>query len=445
MEQTLFENGIVITVDDNNTLYRKGYVLVEGRQITAVGEGSYPGERAGLTVIDAAGKAILPGIVNAHTHVAGSLFKGLLEDDPNGFYGFALPMEGQLTPDDVYHLSLLGAWECMQGGVTTINEIYHYVLSVAKAVDEIGLRAVISQNIVDVDIGALRHNDYTRHPKMGDAFLEENIRLLETYHGKDNGRITCRVGPHATDTVSFALAQKCAALGEKYGVGFHTHVAQSEREVALVRESYGLTPVEFMKETGLLGKNLMAAHCIYTTDSDIKLLAESGTYMAHCTEGLGRHSDFPPTKKMFAAEVHLVLGTDWLTMDPWTNMRFGVALNRQHGVDFETACALSMLRRSTIEPARALGLGAVTGSLEVGKQADLILMDLSGPNLTPLFHDPVVTLVYNANRYDVCDVMIAGRFTVRERKLQTMSETEIVANGQKTAMQVYERHTGTRF
>ena len=104
-----------------------------------------------------------------------------------------------------------------------------------------------------------------------------------------------------------------------------------------------------------------------------------------------------------------------------------------------------MLRRSTIEPARALGLGAVTGSLEVGKQADLILMDLSGPNLTPLFHDPVVTLVYNANRYDVCDVMVAGRFTVRERKLQTMSETEIMANGQKTAMQVYERHTGTRF
>ena len=105
------------------------------------------------------------------------------------------------------------------------------------------------------------------------------------------------MGPHATDTVSFELAQKCAALGEKYGVGFHTHVAQSEREVALVRESYGLTPAEFLKETGLLGQNLVGAHCIYTTDSDIKLLAESGAHMAHCTEGVGATQRVPAHKK----------------------------------------------------------------------------------------------------------------------------------------------------
>ena len=264
MNKTLFENGLVITVDDQDTVYRKGYLLVEGDRIAAVGEGDYAGDRAGVTVVDADGKAVLPGIVDAHTHVAGSLFKGLLEDDPNGFYGFALPMEGQLTPEDVYHLSRLGAWECMQAGVTTVNEIYHYVLSVAKAVDEVGLRAVISQNIVDVDIGALRYNDYTRYPAKGEAFVEDNIRLIEEYHGKDNGRITCRFGPHATDTVSMELAKKCVELGKKYGVGFHTHVAQSEREVALLQEAYGLTPVEFLRETGLLGDHLMAAHCIYT-------------------------------------------------------------------------------------------------------------------------------------------------------------------------------------
>ena len=113
----------------------------------------------------------------------------------------------------------------------------------------------------------------------------------------------------------------CTEVGFIFGAVRCNHVAQSEREVALVRESYGLTPVDFLKETGLLGKNLVGAHCIYTTDSDIKLLAKSGAHMAHCTEGLGRHSEFPPTKKMFDAGVHIVLGTDWLTMDPWTNMR----------------------------------------------------------------------------------------------------------------------------
>ena len=443
MNKTLFENGLIITVDDRDSVYRRGYLLVEDDRIAAVGEGDYTGDRTGIAVVDADGKAVLPGIVDAHTHVAGSLFKGLLEDDPNGFYGFALPMEGQLTPEDVYHLSRLGAWECMQAGVTTINEIYHYVLSVAKAVDEVGLRAVISQNIVDVDIGALRYNDYTRYPAKGEAFVEDNIRLIEEYHGKDNGRITCRFGPHATDTVSMELAKKCAELGKKYGVGFHTHVAQSQREVALLKEAYGLTPVEFLRETGLLGDHLMAAHCIYTTPGDVELLAKSGTHLLHCTEGLGRNGDFPPMKEMFAAGVHVVLGTDWLTMDPWTNMRFGVALNRHHGVDYETASARGMLRRSTIEPARALGLGDKVGSLEAGKQADVILMDITGPNLTPMFHDPVVTLVYNACRRDVSDVMVAGKFTVRDRALQTVDVKDVMKNGQKVAYDVYGRHVAT--
>ncbi len=440
MSRTLFENALILTVDDQNTVYRSGWLLVEGDKIAALGNGTYSGDREGVASVNAAGRALLPGFVDAHTHVAGSLFKGLLEDDPNGFYGFALPMEGRLTREDVYHLSLLGAWECMQAGITTVNEIYHYSLQVAQALDEIGIRAVVSQNIVDVDIGALRYNDYTRDPAKGEAFLEENIQLIERYHGRDNGRITCRVGPHATDTVSMELAKKCVAVGQKYGVGFHTHVAQSEREVAQLKAGYGLTPVEFLRETGLLGDHLMAAHCIYTTPSDIRLLAESGTHMLHCTQGLGRDSDFPPTKEMFAAGVDIVLGTDWLTMDPWDNMRFAIGLNRQHGVDHATAGALEMLRRSTIQPARALGLGDRIGSLEPGKQADLLLLDTTGPNLTPMFHDPVVTIVYNACRGDVTDVMVDGRFTVRGRRLQTQKEEDILLLGQTTAMDVYHRH-----
>ena len=143
---------------------------------------------------------------------------------------------------------------------------------------------------------------------------------------------------------------------------------------------------------------------------------------------------------MFDAGVDIVLGTDWLTMDPWANMRFGIALNRQHGVDHATASALGMLRRSTIQPARALGLGDRIGSLEPNKQADLLLLDLTGPNLTPMFHDPVVTIVYNACRGDVTDVMVDGRFTVRHRRLQTMDAAEILHQGQKVAMEVYGRH-----
>ncbi len=441
--RTVFENGMIITVDDRDTVFKTGYVVVDNDKISEIGEGQYRGGHEGALVINAAGKALMPGIVDAHTHIAGSVFKGLIEDDPNGFYGFALPMEGSLTREDVYHLALLGAWECMQSGITTINEIYHYILSVAKAVDEIGLRTVISQNIVDVNIGDLRYNNYTRYPEMAEGFIEDNITLIEQYHGKDNGRITCRFGPHATDTVSMDLAKRIVGLGEKYGVGFHTHVAQSRREVAYLDESCGLSPVEYLRETGLIGDHMLAAHCIYTDSKDVDILASSGTHMLHCAEALGRNGDFPPTKEMFEKGVHIVLGTDWLTQDPWANLRAGIFLNRRAGVPNEIAGGNGMLRRSTIEPARALGLSDKIGSLETGKQADIIMIDLSGPNLTPMFHDPVVTIAYNATRYDISDVMIDGKFTVRDRALLTMKESTLMDNGQRVAMEVYGRHVAT--
>lgn len=440
MSKLLIENGMIITVDNEDRIFKSGYVAVEDDKITDVGEGSYPAGKWDGARIDADGKAVLPGIVDAHTHVTGSLFKGLLEDNESGFYGLALPMEGSLTPEDVYHISRLGAWECMQAGVTTINDIYHYSSWVARAVDEIGLRAVISQNIVDVNIGALQFNDYTRDASLGEGFLEDNIRLIEEYHGKDNGRITCRMGPHATDTVGMDLAKKIVDVGTHYGVGFHGHLAQNARELALVQESYGLTPVQWLKETGLLGEQMLAAHCIYVNERDIDMLAESGTHMLHCVQGLGREVPYPPTKAMFEKGVHIVLGTDWLTMDPWINMLFGISLNRQHGVPFGSANAQNMLRMSTIEPARALGLGDKIGSLEAGKQADIIFMDITVPSMTPMYHDPIVTIVHNANRHDISDVMIAGKFTVRDRKLQTGDEKEILKMGGEISYSVYNRH-----
>lgn len=442
MGKTLFENGMVITVNEQDTVYQQGYVLVDEDRITEVGEGSFKDKGTVDAVIDAGGKAVLPGIVDAHTHVTGCLFKGLLEDNETGFYGLALPMEGSLTGEDVYELSRLGAYEVMQAGVTTVNDIYHYSLFVARALDELGLRAVVSQNIVDVNIGRLRYNDYTRHPEMGERFLEDNIRLIEEYHGKDGGRITCRVGPHATDTVSMELAKKCVDLGKKYGIGYHIHVAQNIREWNLLKEQYQLTPVEWLKETGLLGDHMVGAHCIYVNESDIKLLADSKTHMLHCVQGLGRAEEYPPMKQLFEAGVHIVLATDWLTMDPWINMLFGISLNRQHGVPYETANAHRMLRMSTIEAAKALQLDDQIGSLKAGKQADIIMMDLKTPSMTPLYEDPIVTMVHNANRHDISDVMIKGRFTIRNRQLLTADAKDVLARGQKIGYSVYNRYAG---
>ena len=147
-------------MDRDDRVLDKGYLVIEGNKITEIGAGDYQGEAD--CVVDAAGKAVLPGIVDAHSHVAGSLFKALTEDPENGFYGLSLPMEGQLTPETTYHLSLLGAVEQMKAGITCTNDIYHYMDRVTQAFYDIGMRAVVSQNIVDVDIAALRYDDYTR-------------------------------------------------------------------------------------------------------------------------------------------------------------------------------------------------------------------------------------------------------------------------------------------
>ncbi|MBQ3092295.1 MAG: amidohydrolase family protein, partial [Clostridia bacterium] len=184
MKTTLIKNGIIITVDAADTVWQKGWIRIEDQRIAAMGEGEAPEAQPDWQVIDARNKAVLPGIVDVHTHVCGSLFKGMTEDAHNGFYGLALPMERLLTPENTYTLSLLGAAECLLAGVTCICDIYHYMRDTARAVRDLGLRGVLAHKIIETDLAGIQHGDYTRIPAKGRARVEENVRLIEEYHGK---------------------------------------------------------------------------------------------------------------------------------------------------------------------------------------------------------------------------------------------------------------------
>ena len=435
--KTLIKNGIVITEDAQDQVWLKGWLMLEEDRIAALGEGNPPEELKADRVVDASGMAVLPGIVDVHTHVCGSLFKGMTEDPVGAFYGLAFPMERLLTPETTYALSMLGAVECLKAGVTCINDIYHYMRSTAKAVDQLGIRGVLAQKIIETDLGTIQYNDYTRIPREGAARVEENCRLIEEYHGKD-GRIFCRFGPHATDTVSVELARRIAQLGRQYQVGFHIHVAQKAQEVDFLRETYGMTPVEYLNETGLMGENLVAAHCTCATAEDIRLLEQGGATVAHCAEMYGKRGQFPPVAQMYPSGVRMAYGTDWVTMDPWTNMRTAIMAARMAGCPNHLPDAHMALRLSTIIPARSLGLEERIGSLEAGKQADVILMDLRSPNLTPVFDDPVATIVYNANRHDVDTVWVAGKMLVQEKRLLPVDESWVLSEGQRAASSIYE-------
>ena len=437
---TLIKNAVVLTVDPADTVWLRGWVLVQGERIAKMGEGDAPAPEEGWRVIDAAGKAVMPGIVDVHTHVCGSLFKGMTEDAANGFYGLALPMERLLTEENTYTLSLLGAAECLLAGVTCINDIYHYMRDTARAVAQLGLRGVLAHKIIETDLAKIQYGDYTRLPAEGEARVEENVRLIEEWHGKAGGRITCKFGPHATDTVSVGLAKRIADLGRKYRVGFHTHVAQKPQEVQFLRESIGMTPVEYLCETGLMGEDLTAAHGIYTGDRDIQLLAKGGCMVAHCAEMSGKRGNLMPVQKMYAAGVKVGLGTDWVTMDPWTNLRTAIVVDRIGGCSLEEMNARLALRRATIEPARHLGLGEEIGSLEPGKKADLLLLDLASPSLRPIFDDPAATIAYNAGRGDVELVMVDGEILVEDHRLLRCEEAELLADGQQVAEEIYRKY-----
>ena len=436
----LFEHGCIITVNPQEEVFRDGWLLVEDGKIAGLGDGAYDGPVAADRRINAAGHAILPGIVDYHTHVCGSLFKGLTEDVDNGFYRLALPMEDVLTHEAVYTLSMLGILEALRGGVTLINDLYHYMDATAQAVADMGIRGVLAHKIIERNLANLCRQDYTLLPEEGRRRLADGIALVEKWHNACNGRILCKLGPHATDTISVELAKQIVDEGRRLGVGFHIHVAQKQQEVAFLRETYGLTPVEYLEETGLLGPDTVAAHCKFLTEHDKTLLRESGLVFAHCCETSGKRGALPPMKEIIDAGVPFCLGTDWLTTDPWTNMRITVIADRLLGCSTQDINAAKALRKSTIEAACALGLGERIGSLEAGKEADLVMLSLQSANLVPLFDDPVATIVYNANRHDVKLVMVQGDILVQHGRLTRQDEAAILREGQRTAASLYRQH-----
>lgn len=432
-KKTLISGGRIVTMNPQEDIYEKGWILLEDDKIAGIGTGNPPETGGDVERINGTGKVVLPGIVNIHTHVCGSLFKALTEDNKGSFYGLAFPMERFLTPETTYVVSMLGCLETVKFGSTCINDIYHFMRSTAKAVDEIGLRGVLAQKVYEVDLCNLQYNDYTRIPGQGEAKLEENVRLIEEYHGKANGRITCRFGPHATDTVSMELAKKISGLAEHYRVGIHTHVAQKDKEVNHLREAYNLTPVEYLKETGLAGRKLIAAHCVFVDENDMKIMKETETNIAHCPEIIMKRGVFPPIKAFYERGLRIALGTDWVTMNPWDNMRFAIVGARANGCDEDGINAKKVFRMATIGAAEAIGMADSIGSLEVGKKADVLIMDLNLAHLQPIFDNVLATIVYNANGNEIDTVIIDGRAVVRAGNVVTVDEQALIREASQIA------------
>jgi 5-methylthioadenosine/S-adenosylhomocysteine deaminase len=435
-QRLVIEAGWVVPVDLSFQVIRNGAVLIEGDVVKEIGTAAELAGR-GTEVLRFPRHVLLPGLVNGHTHVAGSVFRGLLEDRPNHFYGFALPMEAYVGPEDIYTLSMLGIAEQMLAGCTTINDMFHHSAETARAVYEAGIRAQIAHKVFDADLPLIGkgHHEYTLSE--GDRRLEENVRLYEQWNGRDGGRIVIRFGAHAADTCSPELLERIRTEADQRGAGVHTHVAQSQREHDYVTATFGCGSVELLRRYGMLGPSTIAVHLLFADEVAIEALARTRTNVAHCPACVAKVAGrLGPFREIYDRGIEVGWGTDWATMDPWDAMRFGIVGLRLAYGDETLLSARDALWRFTMGSATILGWQDEVGSLRAGKKADLILVDVDQPHLSPL-HDPIAVLVYNASGRDVTHVMIGGEFVVKDRRLCRIQMSRIVADAQAVAERVW--------
>jgi 5-methylthioadenosine/S-adenosylhomocysteine deaminase len=413
----LVAGGTVLTVDARDTVLPDGAVAIRDGAIVAVGsrkriERRFRTRRA----IDAGGGLILPGFVNAHTHAPMTLLRGVRDDVDlmTWLEKFMFPLEARfVSPEFVRLGSRLACWEMIASGTTTFADGYFFEEEVARAADDAGLRAVPGEGIFDVP---------TPDAKTAAEGLARAERFLSDWAG--HPRITPALAPHAAYTVGPETFRKTMDLAGRYGVPVLTHLAESDGEIAMVRARYDTTPVRHLAAHGLLGPSLVAAHCVRMDDEEIGLLRESGVGVVHCPESnMKLASGIAPVAKMLAAGIRLGLGTDGAAsnndLDMLGEMGSAARLHKVAGLDPTAAPARAVLRMATIGGAEALHMEERIGSLEAGKRADVIVVDLSGPNAIPLF-DPASHLVYSARSDAVQTVVVEGKILMERRRVKTI-------------------------
>ena len=418
----LVTGGTVLTMDAERSVLADGAVSIARGAIVAVGprrrvESTFPARRT----IDARGKLVLPGFVNAHTHAPMTLLRGAKDDVDlmTWLTKYMFPIEKRFVSREFVRWgALLAGWEMIASGTTTFADGYFFEEEVARAADEAGLRAVPGEGIFDVP---------TPDSTNADEGLARAERFLADWSG--HPRITPSLCPHSCYTVEPDTFRRVMALAERFGAPVQTHLAESPAELAMVGERCGSTPVRHLAALGVLGSRLLAAHCVCVDDEEIALLAESGTGVVHCPESnMKLANGVAPIGKMLAAGVRLGLGTDGAAsnndLDMIGEMGSAARLHKVATLDPTAAPAGDVLAMATIGGARALRMEDRIGSLEPGKRADVIVLGLDSPAAVPLF-DPVSWVVYSAPSDAVETVIVEGKVLMDRRRLRTLDTEQI--------------------
>lgn len=444
--RTLIEGGYLVPMSgDGTAIIPDGAVLIEDDRIVAAGAAAELRKEPADKVVSAKGRAILPGFVNTHTHLAGALTKAMTEDVPTfgGPFRIALGMhENVIRFDDVYLPGMVHGIEMLKTGTTTINECWWHQPQSAKIIEAVGLRGIVAAEVREVDSSQIGFGRFDRNwdRKLFEEGVDEALDLLENWHGKADGRITCRVAPDGPDRLRPESMGELGMLAKKFGVGLHTHLCAVPGENEFMQKLWGKKSIPLLAELDMLGPGFIGAHCVYMDDEDIGMMVETGSAMSHTAFLVGKRGYYPPMDKVYAAGMKVGLGSDWLSNDMFNVMRSAIVIARVLYGKVSVRTAADALRMATIDAARALDMADEIGSLEPGKKADIMLVDVTTSWANPLRTENLISnLVYNACGRDVTDVFVDGEQLVKDGALTKLDEKEIIADAQKVAEEVWGR------
>ena len=431
----LLTNAVVVTMDQQFTVHRGGSVAIRGDTIAAVAPGAPPVQAT--ETIDCGGRVVMPGLVNAHTHVPMTLLRGLADDLRLDVWlmGYVMPVERAfVNPDFVRLGTSLGCAEMIRSGITCFADMYYFEDTIAEATAEAGLRALCAQTVL-------------RFPTPDATSFEESLALARDFIGrwKDHPLVVPAPAPHAPYTCTPDILRACAELAVEFDVPLHIHLAETALEVEDSRRANGMPVIPWVKKHGLFEAKVLAAHCVHVDDGEMRALKNANAGVAHNpSSNLKLAAGVAPAARMLELGVNVGIGTDGAAsnndLDMFEELRLAALLAKGTSGDPTAIPARLALAMATRIGAAALHLGHLTGSLEAGKRADLVILDLERLHNVPAFHhgaDGIYgQIVYASKSTDVVDVMCNGRWLMRDRVLQTVDECELVREAIATAARI---------
>jgi len=419
-------------VSEGMPIISDGEVAVVGSRIVYAGAAKPADYWSPRKILGGPGKIVLPGFVNCHSHSASVIFRSQTDDHSAkaALLDVAFRLEKDVTEEDWSLLGALGCADMLLSGITTINDIWYSPDTLVESVLQSGLRAQIANKIFDVKLHELRNGDYTHYPAIGEARLRHGVEFVEKWHEAAQGRITGRIGTHATDTCSAALLKEARSEANRLGVGMHIHAAQSAAEVDQIKAVHGCGPVEYLRDVGLLSNDVVLAHLVFAQEADLDAIVTSNAKYAHCPTIYPRRGRYPPFEKIIAKGIKTGFATDWMLNDPFEAMRYAInAIRLRAGSPTAMTCDQA-LRFHTLGAAEVLGLEKEIGSLEVGKKADLIVIDINQAHLQP-YYGSYAAFVYYAKASDVVDAVIDGKVVMHERHITGLNYRSTLEQVQK--------------